>query len=44
MIGAIFANAMQTVDWNNGQAVVGDKESVILKMLQQLPEGENKNQ
>ncbi|KAJ9191254.1 hypothetical protein DTO164E3_8935 [Paecilomyces variotii] len=33
-----------TVDWNNGQAVVGDKESVILKMLQQLPEGENKNQ
>ncbi|RAL16129.1 uncharacterized protein BO97DRAFT_468217 [Aspergillus homomorphus CBS 101889] len=27
-----------TVDWTNGQAVVGDNESEILKMVQQLNE------
>lgn len=38
------ANVMQTVDWINGQAVLGDNESQILKMLKQLPEDENKKE
>ncbi|KAL1881544.1 hypothetical protein Plec18167_003141 [Paecilomyces lecythidis] len=33
-----------TVDWINGQAVLGDNESQILKMLKQLPEDENKKE
>lgn len=32
-----FANGLQTVDWTNGRAVIGDDESEILRMVRQLP-------
>jgi hypothetical protein len=33
-----FANEfIQTVDWINGRAVIGDHESDILRMVRQLP-------
>lgn len=28
---------LQTVDWVNGRAVIGDNQSEILRMVRQLP-------